>query len=131
MLTGRRSRLPTHALISLSRTDPLHTLSLTTCLALCRADRKPAPTSNLPEHNFCIVHTVRMNRPRAVREGARLVGLLAQIGKVRQDQRGAAEAMVPRLYACVVRCVARAARGRLCTYVRMSAIREDLSDRTC
>ena len=63
-----------------------------------------------------------------MREAACLVGMLEHIGKVRQDQRGAAEAMVPRLCACDVRCVARAARGLLCTYVRIRRHGEDFTD---
>ena len=120
MLTGRRSRLPTHALISLSRTDPLHTLPLATLLALCRAVRSLAWTTILLGNNFHIVRMARMSKPRAVREAARLSSTLLQSGLVRQDRRGAAEARVPRLSVCVVRCVARAARGR------SAHIREDI-----
>ena len=111
MLTRRCSRPPTHTLTSLSRTDPLHTLPLTTLLALCRAARSLASTSNLPEQNFSNARSLRPSKPHTVREDAHLVGLLLQIGKVRQHERGALHATVPRLSACAVPFVARVERG--------------------
>ena len=107
MLTRRCSRPPTHTLTSLSRTDPLHTLPLTTWLALCRADGSLAWTSILLAKNFSNVSSLRMSRPHTVMEAARLVGFLLQIGKVRQHERGALHATVPRLSACAVPFVAR------------------------
>ena len=111
MLMRRHARPPTPTPASLSRTDPPHTLPLTTWLALCRADRSLAWTSILLAKNFYIMRCGAHRSGRAVREAACLVGMLEHIGKVRQNQRGAAEATVPRLCACDVRCVARAARG--------------------
>ena len=112
MLTGRPSRPPTHTLTSLSRTDPLHTLPLTTLLALCRAARSLASTSNLPEQNFSNVRFLRTSGPHTVMEAARLVRMQSQSGFVRQHERGALHARVPRLSACVVPFVAWFARGR-------------------
>jgi hypothetical protein len=97
-----RSGPPTHTLISLSPTDPLHTLPLTTWLALCRADRSLAWTSILLAKNFANVSSLRTSRPHTVREAACLVVLLSRSGKVRQHERGALHAMDPRLSACVV-----------------------------
>ena len=97
----------------------MHTLPLTTWLALCRADRMPAWTSILLEQNFGIVRCERMSGWLAVREAARQSVLLEQSGLVRQNERSAAEAMVPRLYVCVVPFVAWVARGR------SARIRED------
>jgi hypothetical protein len=55
---------PMHTRISLSPTDPLHTLPLTTCLALCRAFRRLASTSILLEKIF---HIARKRRERSGR----------------------------------------------------------------
>ena len=131
MLTCRCSRPPTHTLTSLSRTDPLHTLPLTTLLALCRAARSLASTSISMEKNFLNVPSLRTSGPLTVREVARLVGLQLQIGKVRQARRGALHATVPRLSACAVPFVARVERGlsaRIRERVRHS---EDYTDRMC
>ena len=57
VLTGRPSRPATHTLTSLSRTDLLHTLPLTTCLALCRAARRLAATSILLGNNIPVSYT--------------------------------------------------------------------------
>ena len=116
VLTGRPSRPATHTLTSLSRTDPLHTLPLTTLLALCRAARSLASTSNLPEQNVSNVRSLRTTGLLAVMAAAHFSAVQSHRGKVRQHQRGAAEARVPRLYACVVPFVAWVARGRICTH---------------
>ena len=58
-----------------------------------------------------------------MREAARLVGLQLQIGKVRQARRGAAEAMVPRLDACVVPRVVCRCAAYVPALVSMSAMR--------
>ena len=78
---------------------------------LTRAARRPAPTSILLGNNFNMARMARMSGWLAVREAACLSVLLEQSGLVRQNERSAAEAMVPRVHACVVRCVVRAARG--------------------
>ena len=83
MLTGRPSRPPTHTLTSLSRTDPLHTLPLTTYLALCRAVWRLASTSILRGNNFLIVRCEHRRGARTVREAARLGCMLLQSGFVR------------------------------------------------
>jgi hypothetical protein len=61
--------------------------------------------------NFSNVRFLRTSWAHTVMAAAQLSAMRSQRRKVRQHQRGAAEAMVPRLCACVVRCVARAARG--------------------
>jgi hypothetical protein len=111
VLRHGRSGPPTHALISLSPSDPLHTLPLTTLLALCRAARSLAWTSILLAKNVSNVRFLRTSRPHTVREAACLVRMQLRSGKVRQDQRGALHAMDPRLYMCAVPFVARAERG--------------------
>ena len=80
MLTGRPSRPPTHTLTSLSRTDPMHTLPLTTLLALCRAARRMSSTSNLLGNNFSNVRSVRTTGPHTVMEAAQLVSMQSQHG---------------------------------------------------
>ena len=123
MLRHGRSGPPTHTLISLSPTDPLHTLPLTTLLALCCAVRSVASTSILMAKIFSNVLLLRTTGPLTVRAAARLVGLQLQIGKVRQHERGALHAMDPRLSACVVPFVARAERGSSALIVSVSAMR--------
>ena len=49
VLTRRRSRPPTHTLTSLSLTDPLHTLPLTSLLSPCCVSRCWSATSKLLE----------------------------------------------------------------------------------
>ena len=112
-----------HTLISLSRTDPLHTLPLTTLLALYRAARRLASTSIRLQHNLRNVRMARMSRPLAVREAAQLYAMKSQRGKVRQHQRGAVEARVPRLCVCAVPFVARAERGSSALIVSVTAMR--------
>ena len=116
VLTRRRSRPPTHTLTSLSRTYLLHTLPLTTSLALCRADRMMSSTSICLQHTLRNVRMARMSGPHTVREAAQLSALLSRSGFVRQHQRGAVEAMVPRLCVCVVPFVARAAPRPICAH---------------
>ena len=123
MLRHGRSGPPTHALISLSPSDPLHTLPLTTCLALCRAARRMSSTSNLLGNNFSNVRSLRTSGPHTVREAACLVRMQLRSGKVRQHERGALHAMDPRLSACVVPFVARAERGSSALIVSVSAMR--------
>ena len=111
MLRHGRSGPPTNTLISLSRTDPLHKLPLATLLALFRAARRLASTSIRLQHNF---HNVRCEHRRGadtVREAARLIRMQLQRGKVRQHERGALHATVPRLSACALPFVARVERG--------------------
>ena len=129
MLTRRCSRPPTHTLTSLSRTDPLHTLPLTTLLALCRAARSLASTSNLPEQNFSNARSLRPSKPHTVMEAARLVRMQSQSGFVRQHERGALHATVPRLSACAVPFVARVERGRSARIRECVHHREDCIDR--
>ena len=50
VLRHHSSRPPTHTLTSLSLTDPLHTLPLTTLLPPCRVSRCLSATSKLLEH---------------------------------------------------------------------------------
>ena len=80
MLRHGRSRPATHALTSLSPTDPLHTPPLTTCLALCRAARRLESTSNLLAKNFSNVRSLRTTAPLTVRAAAHLVGMLSLSG---------------------------------------------------
>ena len=94
----------------------MHTLPLTTSLALCRAARRMSSTSNLLEQNFGNVSVLRTRRPHTLMEAACFVGMQLHIGVVRQARRGAAEARVPRLSACVVPFVAWVARGLICTH---------------
>ena len=65
VLRHRSSRPPTHTLTSLSLTDPLHTLPLTTVLAPCRVSRCWSATSNLLEE------VVRITAQRACEQAAR------------------------------------------------------------
>jgi hypothetical protein len=108
-----RSRPPTHTLTSLSPTDPLHTLPLTTLLALCRAVRSMASTTILMA-KISNVLLLRTTEPLTVRAAAHFSVMPSHRGKVRQHERGALHAMDPRLYACVVPFVAR---GRSAAYL--------------
>ena len=64
-----------------------------------------------------------------MREAACLVGMLEHIGEVRQNERGAAEATVPRLYMCGVPFVAWVARGRSARIRERVRHSEDYTDR--
>ena len=58
VLRHRSSRPPTHTLTSLSLTDPLHMLPLTTMLSPCRVFRCLSATSKMLEH-FVLVPAQR------------------------------------------------------------------------
>ena len=131
MLRHGRSGPPTHTLTSLSRTDPLHTLPLTTLLALCRADRSLAWTIILLAKNFSNVLFLRTSWPHTVMAAAQLSAMRSQRRKVRQHQRGALHATVPRLYVCVVPFVAWVARGRSAHIREDVRHREGFTDRMC
>jgi hypothetical protein len=120
-----------HTHLTLTHGPAAHTLPLTTSLALCRAARRMSSTSSLLEQNVGNVRSVRPSKLLAVTEVAHLPALPLQSGKVRRDERGAVEAMVPRLSACVVRCVARAERGRSARIRECVRHREGFTDRIC
>ena len=81
MLGHGRSRPPTHTLTSLSPTDPMHTLPLTTLLALCRAVRSVASTSILLEQNFLIVRSLPARAGLTVMEAAHFSAVQSHRGK--------------------------------------------------
>jgi hypothetical protein len=78
VLGHRSSRPPTHTLTSLSRTDPLHTLPLTTSALALRCAARPGSwrpvdeQPNLLGKHFHIVRILRPSRPLAVMEAAHL-----------------------------------------------------------
>ena len=75
------------------------------------------------EQNFLIVRSLPARAGLTVMEAAHFSAVQSHRGKVRQHERGAVEARMPRVHACGVPFVARAERGSSALIVSVSAMR--------